>query len=268
MIRPDPLLDPVFLRQSQYRNDRQLAKRIVLHQRFSTSQQSWFDWLFTRMEFPEHPRVLEIGCGTGALWRENRHRLPSNLDLTLTDLPPGMLETARQQVQGIAHNVVVADARDLPFDAAMFDVVIANHVLHHVPDLPRAIGEICRVLKPSGRLYAGANGLHHMEDLLLLLPDTDQTRAVTRHFNLENGKALLDRAFLHVESYEFDNDLEVTDVQPVIDYLESTQDATILAPGVLDAVRQRAGTAIAEQGAFRIRKSTGIFIADGIREPD
>lgn len=44
------------------------------------------------------------------------------------------------------------DMTDIPFPDATFDYVIANHVLEHIPDLPKAVSELCRVLKPSGWL--------------------------------------------------------------------------------------------------------------------
>lgn len=44
------------------------------------------------------------------------------------------------------------DMTDIPFADATFDYIIANHVLEHISDLPRAVRELCRVLKPDGRL--------------------------------------------------------------------------------------------------------------------
>ena len=49
-------------------------------------------------------------------------------------------------------SIEVADVQDLPFPDASFDAVIANHMLFHVEDRPRALGEIVRVLRPDGRL--------------------------------------------------------------------------------------------------------------------
>jgi hypothetical protein len=101
-----------------------------------------------------------------------------------------------------------------------------------------------------------------MGELFALMPGTESpSRAVIEHFNLEHGAAALAVAFAHVECRKFDNDLHVTEVQPVLDYLESTQDATVLAPAVLKSIRQTVEASIAEQGAFRIRKSTGVFVA-------
>ncbi len=50
------------------------------------------------------------------------------------------------------------DAQSIPFEDETFDAVIANHMLYHVPDRPKAIAEIKRVLKPGGRLIATTIG--------------------------------------------------------------------------------------------------------------
>jgi ubiquinone/menaquinone biosynthesis C-methylase UbiE len=49
---------------------------------------------------------------------------------------------------------VVHDAQALPFAAHSFDAIIANHMLYHMPNRPAVYAELCRVLKPSGRLSA------------------------------------------------------------------------------------------------------------------
>lgn len=58
-----------------------------------------------------------------------------------------------------------ADAQALPFRDASFDAVIANHMLYHVPDIPRALGEVRRVLKPSGFCYAATMGVANMREV-------------------------------------------------------------------------------------------------------
>lgn len=76
-----------------------------------------------------------------------------------------MLQAARQQLGEKRFVYAVADAQALPFADATFDAVIANHMLYHIPDLPRALAEIRRVLKPAGRFYASTIGREHMHEL-------------------------------------------------------------------------------------------------------
>lgn len=69
--------------------------------------------------------------------------LKKQASVTTTDLLPGFY-------QRIDPNVRFADATDLPFETNVFDLVIANHIMEHIPDDRRAMREIYRVLKPGG----------------------------------------------------------------------------------------------------------------------
>ena len=153
----DPTLrtNPEYLRRHQYADSRNLDARFQLHDRFSVNQYGWHEWVFDHLQLPGRARVLEIGCGPGLFWQKNASRRPASWDVTLTDLSPGMLADARRALAspGATHRYATADARHLPWPDAQFDTVIANHMLYHVPDRPRALAEIRRVLRPGGRLY-------------------------------------------------------------------------------------------------------------------
>jgi ubiquinone/menaquinone biosynthesis C-methylase UbiE len=73
--------------------------------------------------------------------------------ITVTDLTPVMLETARAFLisQGVTNaEFQLADAEDLPFAAASFDRVTCRIAPHHFPDVGKAVQEVARVLKPGG----------------------------------------------------------------------------------------------------------------------
>ena len=94
--------------------------------------------------------VLECACGTGAI----SHSLaPRCRKLTATDFSDGMLRRAIRRLRAY-QNVVVekADIMRLPYEDARFDVVVAGNVIHLLPDPGKAITELVRVVKPSGKL--------------------------------------------------------------------------------------------------------------------
>lgn len=155
--------------QAQYRDSANLEARIALHTRFSTARRDWFDWYFDHLDLPADARVLELGCGTGLLWSKNRARVPATWHLTLSDFSMGMVETAR--VTGVPADFLQCDAQVIPLPAEYFDAVIVNHVLFHIPDLSRALAEIRRVLKRSGKLYAATNSREHMHELKELIAE-------------------------------------------------------------------------------------------------
>jgi ubiquinone/menaquinone biosynthesis C-methylase UbiE len=104
-----------------------------------------------------YERSLEIGAGTG-YFTLNMLRAGLIERATCTDISPGMLATlsANAQRLGLDVQTVSADAEQLPFDDASFDLVLGHAVLHHIPDLQRAFDEFARVLAPGGTLlFAG-----------------------------------------------------------------------------------------------------------------
>ncbi len=113
-------------------------------------------------QVPAHPlpiyaRSLEIGAGTG-YFTLNLMRAGLIERATCTDISPGMLATlgANAARLGLTVETVGADAERLPFADGSFELVLGHAVLHHIPDLPTAFGELARVLAPGGTLlFAG-----------------------------------------------------------------------------------------------------------------
>jgi ubiquinone/menaquinone biosynthesis C-methylase UbiE len=102
-------------------------------------------------------RSLEIGAGTG-YFTLNMLRAEMIEQATCSDISPGMLSTLEGNAQrlGLDVSTQVADAEELPFDDARFDLVFGHAVLHHIPDLKRAMREFARVLAPGGTImFAG-----------------------------------------------------------------------------------------------------------------
>lgn len=95
-------------------------------------------------------RVLEIGAGTGL---NLAHYPPTVQALLLTEPDPAMAGRLRRRAaqSELRTTVVVADAQVLPVADASVDVVVSTLVLCTVPDAPRAVAEIVRVLRPDGR---------------------------------------------------------------------------------------------------------------------
>jgi SAM-dependent methyltransferase len=254
------LNDPVVLK-NQYRDSSNLDARIALHQRFSTAKQEWSHWVFDRLKLFDGARILEVGAGTGSFWTKNLESLPATLYLVLSDLSLGMAEKAH--ATGIANVFVQCDTQAIPFAGGSFDVVVANHMLYHIPNLACAIEEIRRVLSPNGKLYAATNGLNHMRELTALLTELlgGEPEMTVAPFNLENGREILGRFFNHVRRFHFQDALVVTEAQPLVAYVLSMRDKLKGLDGKLDELRSRIEARITQDGAFRITKETGLFEA-------
>jgi ubiquinone/menaquinone biosynthesis C-methylase UbiE len=108
-------------------------------------------WMIETLKYKDSAglRVLDVGCGQGTdLYRYAR----AGAEATGIDLTPRHVELAREHLaaMGLDAEVVQGDAEHLPFADASFDRVSSNGVLHHTPDMPAALREIRRVLKPGG----------------------------------------------------------------------------------------------------------------------
>jgi ubiquinone/menaquinone biosynthesis C-methylase UbiE len=94
-------------------------------------------------------RVLEIAAGTGRVTRELCRILPTDASIEATDLNPGMIQLGSEAVSDPRVNWSVADALQLPFEDASFDVAIAQFGVMFYPDKQQGHREAKRVLKPG-----------------------------------------------------------------------------------------------------------------------
>lgn len=269
--------DAAYLRGDQYQNSGNLGARAELHRLYSTAVTPWHEWVFAQLALQPSERVLECGGGPGWLWRENLPHIPPDCQITLTDLSPGMVAEAAQALAGHpAFQFQTANIQELPFPDGAFDVVIANHMLYHVPDRARAYAEVKRVLTPHGRFLAATNGNAHMRELRQLgrhlmrqlLPTTDtswmERPLFASHelpFRLENGHAELAPWFAQVILHPFADALHVTAATPLIAYLLSaTEVRAVITDDLYHRLEQAVTAQIAQQGAIYITKDVGLFV--------
>lgn len=240
--------------REQYATNANLRARIALHDRYSRTTVSYPHWIFDGYAFGDQADVLEVGCGDGNIWRENRDRIPPGWRLTLTDFSPGMVDAARA-VLGDRAEYAVADVQDLPFPSESFDAVIANHMLFHVEDRPRALGELARVLRPGGAFRATTIGLDHVREIRELVPPPPESQwARTRErFTIEQVPGELAPFFVDVEIEPVPGpqDLEVTELEPLLDFVRSRGDVT---DDDIEPLLIAAEADIAVRGFFRVSR--------------
>ena len=163
----------------------------------------------------------------------------------------------------------VAEVMELPFDDDSRDVIFANFMLYHVTDLQQGLRELRRVLRPGGLLFAMTNGEEHMAQLHDLVSLYDGGTQVmwdrASQFRLQNGRDVLQPLFDEVERIDYDSALEVTEVEPLIDYIASMNSLggqrSVFVGQHGDAIRQRVRDAIEQHGSYRIDKQSGLFVA-------
>lgn len=109
--------------------------------------------LYDRVGLASAERVLDVGCGTGAITLDLAEACAG--EVVGVDIDEAKLVEA---MRALAHlpNVTfqVADAQDLPFPDESFDLVVFNIVLVYVPDKQRALNEMARVVRSGGHVLA------------------------------------------------------------------------------------------------------------------
>jgi len=257
--------DPARILREQYKDGSNLSARFRLHQRFSTNRYGLMRWILDRIELPENASVLELGCGTGVLWR-GAVKVPRGWRVILTDMSDGMLRETRAALAqlGRSFTYMQADAQAIPFRDESFDAVIANHMLYHVPDIPRALGEVRRVLKPSGCCYAATMGranMKEMDELAAHFFSLPRMTDSTARFGLESGDAYMRAAFSDVKLERYPDSLVITEAAPLMEYICSMRVRSRVTDEQIAALRAHVENEIATRGEIRMTKDSGLFIA-------
>lgn len=247
-----------------YKNAKHLDVRISLHDRYSTNKTGWFPWLLSQIDFTTISRLLEIGCGNGDLWSSCKINL-RNREIFLSDSSKGMVDVVREKM-GNDFNCIVVDCQKISFKNEYFDSVIANHVLFYVNDLNAGLLEICRVLRDEGILYCTTYGKDHMKEINEIVSSFDSRIKLSSNylydkFGLENGKDILSPYFKSVELKLYEDSLEITESQPLIDYIMSCHgnQNELLGPRLIE-FKLYVNELIATYGTIHVTKQAGLFV--------
>ena len=256
----------------QYNSDKNLNARQALHCGFSTNKYGWFNWVFDQYKFKPNDRVIEFGCGNGSIWANNRNRIPKDIQVILTDLSEGMLESTRDNILGINEifDYSVIDIQNIEYEDSSFDCAIANHMLYHVQNRDLAISEIARILKSDGTFYATTNSLYNMKGLKDLVRNFDSqldyaSLSVAKEFGLENGAKQLSKYFDSVETVVYEDSLHITEAKPLVDYVLSLEGHVniqdIMTESRIKDFYRYLEDIILRDGSIDIPKASGMFIA-------
>lgn len=213
---------------SQYKNATNISARIRLHNLYSQNAQGWFPWLYEQCNIRPGMRILELGCGNGALWTENKPLLPQNISIYLSDISEGMIRDVRRTVglEDTRFSFHTFDCHQIPFDAESFDLVIANHVLFYCDDISKVCHEVKRVLKSDGIFLCSTYGAQHMKEINQLVQEFDNhvvlsAEKLYERFGLENGEAILTPIFPDTRLLRYEDSLLVDRPEPIIEYILS-----------------------------------------------
>ena len=251
--------------KTQYQNAANISARIRLHREYSVNPKGWFPWLLEQCELHEGMRILEIGCGNGALWSENREWLPEHMQVVLSDKSDGMLRDVQRELgEDERFSYERFDCNEIPYGEAAFDLVIANHVLFYCEDIPQVLSECKRVLRPNGQFLCSTYGRNHMKEITELVQRFNKDIVLSadclyEHFGLENGAEILRTFFPKAEKHIYKDAIEIDEPEPLISYILSCHGNQNQL--LLDQYKEF-GEFVSQQmrGGFHIKKEAGAFI--------
>jgi tRNA (cmo5U34)-methyltransferase len=126
------------------------------------------------LHLPPNGKLLDIGCGAGNFTLRVLSQI-APLDCTLVDLSQPMLDRAQQRVSAATTGrvqTIQSDMRDLLFDSASFDIILAGQTLHHLREdvqWETMFANFYRWLRPGGELFIADMVAHDNRDVQSLL---------------------------------------------------------------------------------------------------
>jgi SAM-dependent methyltransferase len=236
---------------------------------FRSPRRDWVGYVLDHVEWNPQATVLDAGCGRGAYLAGLGERVPRGTligaDLTLPVLL-GMTRPAHPRV-----GFINADVVRLPLPDRCVDVILSAHMLYHVPDIPAAMTEFRRVLRPGGELVAvydsAIDDQPEMDELFLSSGGTTSLNAITNRFSLETAPGYLRAVFDNVVVHEERPDLLVPDVGAVVAGIDdlSVVAQDHLQPGLswaemLDRARCSVSEVVAREGRFKISEHKAVIV--------
>ena len=248
--------------EKQYATSNNLSTRISIHDKYSTNKQGFGNWIFSNYKIEPGMKILELGCGTGDMWKNREDLISVCSKIILSDFSSAMVDKAKENI-GEKTNIEykIIDIQDIPFEDDTFDVVIANMMLYHVPDIDKGLKEVRRVLKSDGFFYSATYGEHgiieYLSDMLSEYGFADNTN---KNFTLQNGYDILIKVFSNVKKLEYKDSLAVTNLDDIVEYIYSLSSMTSLSniprQTIKDLLEKRT-----VNGVLNIPKEYGMFIS-------
>ena len=204
--------------------------------------------------------MLKLVCGTGVIWNGHLDVIDGS-EPVLPDFSEAMLDASRQTV-GEQPNIRFEqiDIQAFPYPDDSFDVVIANMMLYHVPDLHKGLSEARRVLRPGGRFYCATFGERgHNCAIARMLEAYGVSWQISAPFTLQNGEEKMGTHFDRVERVDRADALLITDARDLADYVLSLTGIN----GIEDMTSERLRAFFEAKmagGALRLPKEYGLFI--------
>ena len=213
-------------------------------------QKDMRDAYLSQLTLPAGGRVLEAGCGTGAVARDLAGRF-ARCDVVGLDPSPVFLAKARELAATVANlRFDEGDARDLPYDSGSFDAVVFHTCLCHIPDPAKALRQAFRVLRAGGQLvvfdgdYATTTFATSDHDPLQACADAAVEALVHDRWFVRRLPSLARAAGFQIERFDSHGYAQTTKPDYMLTLLDRGADALAsskrIGPTLADALKKEA----------------------------
>lgn len=209
----------------QYKDSKQLQKRIDFYRKYAGSNIDWYDWVWDKLKIPENSMVLEVGAGHGELWKRCRNHMPNGANVVLSDNSAGMILECCHNLNGRNDFFYcLMDAQKLALKDSLFDVLIANHMLYLLNDKKSTLDEFVRLTKSDAFIYISIVGDLHLTQIHTLLEKVCSSyRPLSRNFTISEAETLLNDFFSDVILYRYKGGFKVFDLDDIFNYITSLE---------------------------------------------
>jgi ubiquinone/menaquinone biosynthesis C-methylase UbiE len=243
-----------------------LAARLCTHQHAERDIIPWMAHLTASL--PPGARVLDVGCGDGHQTVRWAQCVGVSVDLVAFDISSQMVAAARDQATaaGLAATWRVHSADEpWPFECSEFDLVMSHFAFYYLTDIPWAVREIERVLKPAGKVVlTGPNSENNAEFYRLHEQVSCKPLSpvfVQRLWRMEAEiLPAIRRHFRPVRTELFENPVHLPSVDDVVAYYKASLllrehiDSESEGEQCVRQMRQRVEEIIAQEGCYTLYK--------------
>lgn len=234
--------------EENYKTTKNLSTRAGFVARYSN--RNWFAFVADHMA-PLSGQVLDVGCGVGWYWQASAARWDFER-LVLVDQSQAMCDAVRERLAPLYQiETHQADAAAVPLADASCAAVVAMHMLYHVRDVPAALAEMWRVLKPGGRLIltsVGDGDLGPLSALSREILGSAGSDIVEGAFGTAKAKSYLGQALGTFQHHPYSDVYAVDDAESVVDYVSSFPPGNTATPEAMDCFKSRVAQAIRDGG--------------------
>lgn len=256
-------LDKNYLKNKQYKSTNYLDSRIAVHQ-YNINSESFFEWSWRKMNASDGSKIVEIGCGPGTFWNDNKKHLSEDSSVLMTDFSNDMLDKAKNNINDSRFAYEITDIDNINYPDESYDVIMAHFVLYHSSDKSKSLSDLSRICKKDGFVSITTNSEKHMFNVYEIGKSIDDNFPTDRNidsFTEEMADDILPKHFSKIEKFVNKDYLRITDKQLVLDYVRSAVEPREIAVGAsfYDDYSKIVEDSINKHGYFEIPKRSPLY---------